>query len=163
VDADYRVVRIVRDPRGVAYSCAKVVRRPEKSGPDDYMAVWGSRKAARNWVTTNLLVAGLRRLGVREETIRYEDLVRDPRGELERVLSRLDLPQPADGIGFLSGAEARLSSAHTLDGNPMRFSSGAITLRPDEEWRSAMAPRDRRLVEAITWPLRRRFGYLSGD
>jgi hypothetical protein len=45
----------------------------------------------------------------------------------------------------------------------MRFSSGAITLRPDEEWRSAMAPRDRRLVEAITWPLRRRFGYLSGD
>lgn len=161
VDTEYRVVRIVRDPRGVAYSCAKRVRRPEKSGPDPYMTVWETRRIARNWLTTNVLVGALPRFGVREATVHYEALVADPAAELRRALGKLGLDVP-EQLPFLDGNAARLSAAHTLDGNPMRFERGPVILRPDDEWRQALPDRDRRVVEAITWPLRRMHGYRAG-
>ena len=50
---------------------------------------------------------------------------------------------------------------HTVSGNPIRFDTGRMQIRADTAWREAMSPRDRRLVEAITAPVRWRFGYLG--
>jgi hypothetical protein len=46
---------------------------------------------------------------------------------------------------------------HTVSGNPMRFTTGPVQIRPDDRWRSAMARRRRVIVGVLTAPLR--FGY----
>jgi hypothetical protein len=46
-------------------------------------------------------------------------------------------------------------------GNPMRMDNGPVKLRLDDQWRSSMGPRHRRLVTVMTKPLLRRYGYRS--
>ena len=57
------------------------------------------------------------------------------------------LVQPEPGTVHLGGS-------HSVAGNPMRFTTGDIPLHVDEAWRTAMRPRDRRTVGALTFPLR---------
>ena len=56
---------------------------------------------------------------------------------------------------------AELGPIHSVAGNPMRFQSGAVRLRVDSAWRSAMPAGRRRLVTLLTWPGRARHGYLD--
>jgi hypothetical protein len=161
-DVDFRVVRIVRDPRGVAYSCSKTVPRPEHdTAAGDYMEVWPTRRIARNWVTTNSLIAALSGLGVPQAVLRYEDLIRDPAVELSRALARIGWADLDVGT-VVRGGQAHLTRSHTLDGNPMRFSTGAVPLEIDEQWRAGLGQNERRTVELITWPMRVRYGYGAG-
>jgi hypothetical protein len=157
-DVDLRVLHLVRDPRGVAQSLRKQVARPA-GDREDFMSVWPARTVARRWVTTNLLVAGLARFGVPVARMRYEDLIARPIDELKRVTALLDRPLPADVLGFIHDGAVDLPPAHTLDGNPMRYSTGPVPLKPDDGWRTALPPEDRRLVERVTAPLRWRYGY----
>jgi hypothetical protein len=41
----------------------------------------------------------------------------------------------------------------------MRFSAGRLVIRPDDRWRTAMAPSRRRAVTALTLPLLSHYGY----
>ena len=157
-DVDLRVLHLVRDPRGVTASLRKQVRRPEHDR-EEFMSVWPARTVARRWITTNLLIGGLGRFGVPVERLRYEDLVADPVAALSRVAAALDRPLPADALSFIRDGAVELPPAHTLDGNPMRYSTGPVPLRPDEGWRTSLPESDRRLVERITAPLRWRYGY----
>ncbi len=54
----------------------------------------------------------------------------------------------------IEGADVTLGTDHTVSGNPVRFRSGSITIRSDEAWRSEMPSGNRRLVSALTTPLR---------
>jgi hypothetical protein len=152
------VLHLVRDPRGVAYSLRKEVRRPE-GDLEEFMSVWPARTVARRWLTTNTLISGLRRFRVPVALMRYEDLVQRPAAELTRVSAELDEPLPPEALAFIGAGEVKLPPAHTLDGNPMRYSTGPVQLTADEGWRTALPDSERRLVEMITWPLRRRYGY----
>lgn len=105
---------------------------------------------------TTLEAELLRVRRVRHTRVRYEDLVRDPRGQIERAWRELGLP--LDGLDRL-GAVMDLEPNHTVAGNPMRFTTGEVTLRPDVEWREKMARRDRLGVAALTLPLRTALGY----
>jgi hypothetical protein len=158
-EVDLRVVHIVRDPRGVTNSLRKKVKRPETGAFQQYLSTWPTRSVARGWMTTNMLFSSMRAFGVPVRRLRYEDLVVDPRGEVTRIVEALDRPLPPGALDFIGDGAADLPTAHTLDGNPMRFSTGSVQLRTDEAWRTDLPPRDRRLVELSTWPLRRAYGY----
>ena len=45
---------------------------------------------------------------------------------------------------------------------PMRFTTGRIRIRRDEQWRAALPPGQRRAVTALTLPLLARYGYAQG-
>lgn len=157
---DLRVVHIVRDPRGVAYSWSKKVRRPEQgTAAEEDMPIWSARLVARRWLTTNALMTLLGKLGVPVLELRYEDLVRDPSSHIQRIVEFMDQPLPADGLHFIGDGWAELVPAHTADGNPMRFATGRTKIRVDEAWREKLPDSRRRVVEAWTWPLRRHYGY----
>jgi Sulfotransferase domain len=152
-----RALQLIRDPRGVAYSWSKEMERPERPGVA--FPRWPARTVSRRWITGNLLVAALARLGVPVLRMRYEDLVQDPAGELDRVF-RDTQGSPLPGApAFLRGEEIELAPTHTLAGNPMRFRTGRMQLRADEAWRTSLPASKRRLVGALTWILRRRYGY----
>jgi hypothetical protein len=46
-----------------------------------------------------------------------------------------------------------------VSGNPNRFETGAVQLRPDVEWVGRLGRSHRALVTAVTWPLLLRYRY----
>jgi UDP-N-acetylglucosamine transferase subunit ALG13 len=161
-DLDLRVLHMVRDSRGVAYSWSKRVSRPERDAED--MPTYTPARAAVLWTANNALFDLLGRLGTAVHRIRYEDLVAEPVGVLSEVLAYLGLPADEESLRFLHSDSAELGRSHTIGGNPMRFSTGRLTLRADDAWRREMPPRTRLGVSALTaWPMTG-YGYqLRGD
>jgi hypothetical protein len=48
---------------------------------------------------------------------------------------------------------------HTISGNPVRFSAQVPSVRPDDEWHTAMGARQRIEVSLLTAPMLVRYGY----
>lgn len=159
-DLDLRVLHIVRDSRGVAYSWSKVVERPEAGG--EPMPQFSPTKSTALWLSGNLAVVGLTHRGVPLTRLRYEDLVAEPAETIERAWQALDLPGRAD-VPMVDATTVDLRPTHSVAGNPMRFRTGLTELRRDDAWRTEMSPRDRRLVTALSYPALKSFGYLERD
>jgi hypothetical protein len=155
-DLDLRVVHVVRDSRGVAYSWTKRVTRPESDGGSE-MTRYTPTRSALLWNAHNAAFALLRKCEVPVQRILYEDLLADPAAALRRLAAFADLPAPP--VDFIADGVAELGPCHSAAGNPMRFTVGPVPLRRDDAWRSALPPRQRRLVGALTAPLLSRYGY----
>ena len=163
-DLDLRVVHVIRDSRAVAYSWSKTVQRPETT-TETHIATYSAPSAAMRWNLQNSALQLLSQLGPPTLHVRYEDLVRDPAAKLREIAAFAGLPE-STGLGFLDTDGrgnwwADLGVTHTVSGNPMRFTSGRIPIRPDDEWRTAMLTSKRRTVTAITLPLLARYGYVG--
>lgn len=161
-ELDVRVLHLVRDPRAVAFSWSRAKRRPEFVGREVFMNRHSALDVAWRWWYSNRLAARARRHFSQFLELRYEDLVARPKQWLEQICSLAGL-DGAD-LSFITGTEVLLERRnHTLSGNPMRFDEGALTIRPDERWRGQMSARNRLLVSALTWPMRRRYGYTGSE
>ncbi|HEX2312978.1 MAG TPA: sulfotransferase [Thermomonospora sp.] len=160
---DLRVLHVVRDSRGVAYSWTRQVRRPEAAaGGEEFMTQWSPARTAVQWNAENAAFQVLARRGVPVRRMRYEEFLRDPVAGVRRIAGFAGLPADEEALGFLGDRHAELSVSHTASGNPMRFRTGRIELRADERWRTRLAPPDQRKVTALTLPLLRHYGYVGG-
>lgn len=155
---DLRVVHLVRDPRGTAYSWWKRIERPDVVERAAHMRRYHPARIALRWTTRNQLVELLRRLGVPGVLVRYETLVSEPRQQLARALAVADLDD-RHLDRFLHTDGVALAPSHTVQGNPMRMVSGEIPLRLDDAWRTDMPRRHRLVVTILTAPARGRYGY----
>jgi Sulfotransferase family len=158
-----RVVHLVRDSRGVAYSNTKKVQRQGSRPGQPYRVQRGPRKSSMKWTWFNLSYPVLRWFGTPMIRVRYETLVRRPRAVMETITAFLGLQLEPRDLKFLHEASVDLASGHIPAGNRMRLVSGSVPLRLDDAWRRELDPRSRRLVTRITWPLLKRYGYLDGD
>ncbi len=157
---DLRLVHLVRDSRGVAHSWQKKVARPDATREHDEMLRYGPVSASIRYGLYNSWTEMLQLFDVPFLQIRYEDLVADPRGQLTAVAAHAGVDVPSAALDFLTADAASFGTAHTVDGNPMRFHTGRVAIRRDDGWRSGLAERDRRIVSSITGPWLRRYGYL---
>jgi hypothetical protein len=160
---ELRVIHLVRDPRGVAYSWTKQVRKPEVPDRDEYMPRYHPVRMAARWLVYNLLFHLHRWMGTPSVFLRYESLIDDPAGEVRRVLGAVGARSAPERLGFIDGSQVTLAPSHSVAGNPMRFREGSLPLRVDAAWRRAMEPRQQRAVALLTWPLMRRYGYRLRD
>jgi hypothetical protein len=164
-DLDLRVVHMVRDSRGVAYSWTKRVTRPEAVADiSGEMFRYRPGRSALLWNAHNAALGLLRRLGTPVLRIRYEELCAHPREVVRVVAGYAGLDVDAADLSFLyrdpDGTEyAELGGCHSAAGNPMRFTVGPVPLHRDDAWRYALRPGQRRLVMALTAPLLGRYGY----
>lgn len=142
------VVHLVRDPRAVAYSWHH--RAKDDPGTGGAMNRYGLLRIGLEWNVINALASGLRARADRYLTLRYDDLVRDPEAAVATVLDLVGRAQAAPSVA--EGREIVLGEDHLVAGNPIRFTRGPITVRPDERWRSAMPARERALVTSLTAP-----------
>jgi hypothetical protein len=142
------IVHLVRDPHGTEFS------RARKHGPDRIGLVRGALGWSFGHAAAEILWS---KDHVRYTRIRYEDFAKRPQ-EIVEALRRL--------AGAQNGPAARPSAStfelpvhHTVSGNRNRFEAGPTTIRLDDAWRDGLAPRDRRVVTALTLPLLRRYRY----
>jgi hypothetical protein len=157
-DIDLRVVHVVRDARGVAYSWTKRVSRPETDGADE-MTRYSPGRSALLWNAHNAAFGLLARRGVAVRRIRYEEFLADPRTELIKLADFAGLRLTQDDLSFLRPGHADLTVGHSAAGNPMRFTVGRLALRRDDAWVRALPSAQRRLVGAVCGPMLRAYGY----
>ena len=156
--ADLRVVHLVRDPRATAYSWRRKKALPDKR-EGGFMQQQGPLKASGLWTLWNTTAQIFWRRSGRYLRVRYEDFVREPRATVERICAFVD--EPSATLPFVSDHEVALEPSHSVAGNPSRFVTGTVALRPDDEWRTKIPFRDRAVVTAVTWPLLVQLGYSS--
>ncbi len=158
-DLDVRVVHVVRDSRGVAYSWTKRVPRPEITDRVEYMPTYPPAQIAGRWLAWNGALSALasrrRRPTLR---IRYEDFVHSPTAVMQAIAAFAGNSVSEDVVAALLASGPRRGQ-HSVAGNPLRFGDGPIELRADEQWRRDLPTRQRRLVTAMTAPLLRLYGY----
>ena len=157
-DLDLRVVHVVRDARGVAYSWTKTVTRPEADNSDE-MTRYTPGHSALLWTAHNAAFGLLARRGVPVQRLRYEQFLAEPRQALTELAAFAGLQVTEPDLAFLGDGHADLTRGHSAAGNPMRFTVGRIRLRRDDAWVSALPPRQRALVGTVCAPMLRAYGY----
>lgn len=162
-DIDVRLLHLVRDVRGVAFSWAKSdVERPHATGGRTTMAVQATASTAARWSACQVQAEVVGRLTTSYHRVRYEDLVSAPTRTTTAALAGLGLPRDPWSLDHLAGGVATLAASHGLSGNPSRFRTGPQELRLDEEWRRSMTRRDRRTATVVGGALLARYGYRAG-
>jgi hypothetical protein len=156
---DLRLVHLIRDSRGVAFSWEKLVRDRATRSEPVYMENYGPVGASARWLLYNEATSLTRRVGIPYTLLRYEDLVAEPRRGLRQALAHAGWPLESADLSFVTDSEVFLAPNHTVDGNPIRFTEGGMAIRRDDEWRRKMSRSDRRWVTAITLPKLLRYGY----
>lgn len=154
---DLRVLHLVRDSRGVAYSWTKVRKRPEFTDKNHFMLRYSPTRSAAAWMYRNLAAGAVARRASRYARVRYEDLVSDPRTTLTEIGRALGIRTGA--LSFLDDGVANIVGDHIATGNPSRFNHGQIELRLDDAWKKRLPRRSQLLVTLLTWPLLLRYRY----
>ncbi|MCP5028578.1 MAG: sulfotransferase [Actinomycetia bacterium] len=156
---DLRLLHLVRDSRGVAFSWTKQVKMAEVAGGDEEMERLRPLRSAWRWDCWNGLFSLLGRMGVPTSLLRYEDLISDPAAAVETVLALAGL----EGNRLVVTDEGvRVDPVPSLGGNPSRFRTGTVPVRVDEAWRRQLPTSSRVLVTALTAPLLSAYGYRLG-
>jgi len=153
------VLHLVRDPRAVAYSWESR-RKPKmdrRDGPGNSMTPHGFVESSLVWDEWNLAIENVwKRKPERYMLLRYEDFVKSPRNSVQDILRFLG--EEAESP-FVGEREIAMEVPHTFSGNPDRFQSGTVTIKPDEGWRHNMGAARQAMVTALTWPGLVRYGY----
>jgi hypothetical protein len=159
---DVRVIRLIRDGRGVALSYIDPAGFADARDPQLRAGGCGGDRrderqslgqAARQWRRSNEeaehILRGVDR--VRWIEVRYEDLCRDPRATMGEICSFLEV-DPAAWRPDFKAAE------HHVVGNGMRLDGGG-EVRLDDRWRAVLQGSDMNLFETIAGEMIRRYGY----
>jgi hypothetical protein len=127
---DVRVLLLVRDPRGVAWSAKKRNREP----------VGGARAWHDYYARAMRVLRTMPKL--RLLRVQYEELCRDPAGMRRRIAAFLDLSDPGPTL------DPATSAPHMIAGNPTRYRwNGEI--RMDEAWQHEFVGPAREQVDAL--------------
>ncbi len=160
-ELDVRLLHLVRDVRGVAFSWAKSgVARPHNVSEPTTMAVHPVRRTAARWSACQMEADVVARVVSHYHRMRYEDLVAAPAKAVMDAFDHLGFDDDPSGLAHLDGSTVTLGPSHGIGGNPSRFRHGPQELRLDEEWRRAMSQRDRWTATAVGMPALARYGYL---
>lgn len=159
---DVRVIQLVRDARGVAWSIAQSYARNLRGGIQNDTPgrpVWRTALVwcFLNWWGEQVLA----RLGPdRAMLLRYEDLVSTP----ERLLPQVGrfLQMDFSGQATPAATHTGYPTRHIVAGNRARM-RGTILLHPDRRWQVEMPRGQQRLVRWLAWPWLKRYGYLTDE
>lgn len=129
---DVRPLHLTRSPYGVAYSHIKKGRS----------AAAGALRYARTRIALERILAHRP-----HATLRYEDFVADPPGEMKRVLAWLGLSFESRQLDWTAHPH------HNICGNHMRFAE-TPEIRLDDAWRAALSPTQKAVIATLTGPAR---------
>ncbi len=149
------IVHLIRNSNAVAYAWRKWKERPEIHWKKAYMPRHSIVKTAMAWNIYNVVIGSLAGR-VPYALVRYEDLALHPVETLARLSEALSLELGDMDVNAL----IQLDTQHTVSGNPMRFDTGRVALRLDEEWRTNFPRGSKAMVNTLTFLLQRRYGYL---
>ena len=158
---DLYVVHIIRDPRGVAHEKQKRKMYQPGEGKPVYSGRYGLLESSVTWDVQNIAAEVFwKRFREKYLKIHYEDFVVKPRETVERIL-RL-VKENDSNLPFVDERKVQLRSLdHSAAGNPVRFNTGMVEIKPDLEWVREMSLKNKTIVASFTWPLLIKYDYLK--
>lgn len=157
---DVHVLHMVRDPRAVAFSWHRHKASPGKKGAGGMLTRVGMLRSTAVWVFYNAVISRYVKRAVpaaRYRLLQYERLATEPEAVLDELIEFLS-ETPAYRPAFAENTVEMVSS-HTASGNPVRFSSGSIGIRLDDEWTRAMPRWRRGFITLLAAPMLRTARY----
>jgi hypothetical protein len=157
---DVYLLHLVRDPRAVTHSMAT---RREESGPakglQSLRYLGYVARAALDWTLRNAYAeVKLRRLSPgRYLPLRFEDLTREPRETVARLLEFAGA-EPDPGV-FATEDTVEFGENHIITGDSVRYQRGSVTVAPAEKWRTEMPRHAQALATLLTLPLLAFYSY----
>lgn len=159
---EVKVVRLIRDGRGVALTYVDPARFADAENPGLRGGGMGGNRedervtlaeAALEWRRSNEEgEAVLGRLDrARWRNVRYEDLCTAPDDTLRSLFTFI-------GVDPGVGVEQLRFEGHHVVGNGMRLDSSR-KIRLDERWRQALPPRELQVFDSVAGDMNRRLGY----
>jgi hypothetical protein len=164
-EIDLRVIHLVRDSRGVAFSWTKKIMRTDVGRNQVRMRRAHPLLSVLRWNLTQYLVPRLRDRDCPVLLVRYEDMIAAPRESLINILRFADEQSTSKELNFVTDERVCLQAGHSLMGNPNRIRQGWVQLRKDDAWRQEMPRLQRLLVTIISFPylLRHRYLFRQND
>lgn len=159
---DVKVIRLIRDGRGVALTYKDPARFADAKDPEIRGGGNGGRgkserlsmaQGAHQWRRSNEEAEHVLRCLDKSQWIevRYEELCKDIESTLDRLFKFLGLDPDSRARDFRS-------IEHHILGNGMRLDrTSEISL--DERWKSVLSEEDLRIFERIAGKINRRYGY----
>jgi Sulfotransferase family len=131
-DAKIKVIFVIRDPRAVAWSCGRIVKRNEANllagGGLGEMPRFGFFSAIMRWALNSAMSLLVLRLSKCDYlTVKYEDFV----SEKEKSIHEIEcfLLEETSPVAMLEDLN------HSISGNPRRMTGGLKSIKIDEEWK----------------------------
>lgn len=155
-EIDLSVVHLVRDSRAVAHSWTREKHDPGTGKP---MSRQHPLRSALEWDIAGWAARRLIQRVGSSITLRYEDFVAQPESAVRRILNMMGEPEETP----LHGDRVNLSVGHAVSGNPMRFESGVVSIRNDDQWQQDLQQPSRLMVTATTLSGLSAHGYIRGD
>ena len=154
-DIKFRLIHLVRDGRGVAWSLTKKRGKGKNFRTNCvYASPW---LQGLDWVLTNVTSEYvLRRPGIRGIRIKYEDLVNYPFESLKHIGEMIEIKFDNVANDLLS--EEKMNIGHIVAGNRIRLDS-CLRLRPDFEWKHRLEKRRQKIFWLMAGWLERKYGF----
>ena len=87
--------------------------------------------------------------------LHYNRFVADPQHTLHQIKDFLN--EKDINVNVFHDGKIEPKVDHTVSGNPVRFKTGKIRIRMDDEWKTKMKREDRLLVSLLSYPLMKRY------
>jgi hypothetical protein len=146
------ILHLVREPRANVFSSMHDVHTRRR------VPGWRGNPITRSavWALWNMTIERLwGRRTDRYMRVLYEDFVADPAATMTRVLEFAELTTSANSV--VRGHLVDMRNSHAIYGNPRQVREGTTVIREDRAWETKMRSRDRMVVQALTWLMRRRY------
>ncbi|WP_350286167.1 sulfotransferase [uncultured Croceitalea sp.] len=145
---DLRIIHLVRDGRGMAWSLNKFVKKDVKQRP-----IW---RSALYWLVLNKMSNFVRKRAKKTLLLKYEDIVTKPNSTLEKVaeFSGIDVNPMIKSIS----SELVQEELHIMAGNALRKQK-SIKLRLDTEWHHKMSRKKQVTFNLIAGRTMKSYGY----
>jgi hypothetical protein len=157
-DIDLRLIHLVRDGRGVAWSLKKGLREDQKSGVGSGEVPRPVWRSALTWIAYNMVSSWVCRQVPRGRSLfcRYEDLSANSEAVLRRIGDFLECDFEEIIQRINSGGALKVGC--TYGGNRMRM-NGEIRLRLDTDWTQKLTETEQRTLSRMCGWLMRKYGY----
>ena len=156
---DLRVIHLVRDGRGVAWSFSQSRAKNAQAGVQRDTRPRNVIRVAVTWAITNLITEYVCKwIGTdRCVRIRHEDLVAQPQQFLELIGETFSID--LSSLGKLLDSRKPLDPGHIVAGNRLRMKEEIILKNESDSWRFKLPPLKRRTFGLVCARVLRRYGY----
>lgn len=146
---DLRIIHLIRDPRGVAWSMNKAYKKNEAKGVQSELKPNNTWYTAINWNRINNRCNWVRKQMKSESSIivNYEDFVSNPGKTLSRVSELVE--NDFSDVAEILDDHGSLVVGHTVAGNMLRM-SGNVKLKIDTEWKQNLSKIDQSFIYLIS-------------
>lgn len=142
-------IHLIRDPRGVAWSCQKDVSRFSHDNSKS-MPKFNVLSSYLKWyLNTKISESVLKKIPSDQVIkLRYEDLAKNPQLELDLIKNKINLNEISSKPLY-----------HSISGNPARFNGGLDKVKFDEEWQRKLPTLSKILARILFGHKMRKYKY----